>query len=63
MRRMKHGRRIVTSADAKRFKRLPPRVNVRNTVASHPVSPARDPYGGRDTDRDFTIRYGDSFDG
>lgn len=50
------------SVDPQRFKRLPEYVAVRNTIASHPVSPARDPYGGRDTERDFLIRYGDPFD-
>jgi hypothetical protein len=49
-------------ADPTRFKRLPDRVNLRDTRTSHPASPARDPEGGRDTDRDFIIRYGDPFD-
>lgn len=48
--------------DAERFKHLPAHVNVRDTIASHPVTTARDPYGGRDTERDFIIRYGDPFD-
>jgi hypothetical protein len=41
------------------FKRLPRRVHPRDTATSHETRPARDPRGGRDTDRDFIIRYGD----
>ncbi|HZC52098.1 MAG TPA: hypothetical protein VE441_06335 [Mycobacterium sp.] len=48
--------------DARRFKRLPEQVDLRKTRTSHPASPPRDPEGGRDTDRDFIIRYGDPFD-
>jgi hypothetical protein len=48
--------------DPKRFKRLPARVNVRDLRTSQAVTPARDPEGGRDTDRDFITRYGDPFD-
>jgi hypothetical protein len=47
--------------DPRRFKRLPQRVKPADMVASQPVSPARDPYGGRDTERDFVIRFGDPF--
>lgn len=48
--------------DPKRFKRLPARVNTRDTRTSHPTTHPRDPEGGRDTDRDFIVRYGDPFD-
>ena len=48
--------------DAQRFKRLPKRVNPRDFRTSQQTNPARDPEGGRDTDRDFIIRYGDPFD-
>lgn len=49
-------------SDPHRFKRLPEHVDIRRTRASQPASPARDPEGGRDTDREFIIRYGDPFD-
>lgn len=48
--------------DQRRFKRLPPRVDPRDLRTSQPVSPPRDAEGGRDTDRDFVIRYGDPFE-
>jgi hypothetical protein len=54
--------RAVQPSDLVRFKRLPAHVNVRETIATHSVTLARDPYGGRDTERDFVIRYGDPFD-
>jgi hypothetical protein len=41
------------------FKRLPRGIHPRDTGTSHETRPARDPRGGRDTDRDFIIRYGD----
>jgi hypothetical protein len=46
--------------DPGRFKRLPARA--RGTTTGQQVTPARDPYGGRDTDRDFLTRYGDPFE-
>jgi len=55
-------RPTAKAGDPARFKRLPAHVNVRDTIAIHPVTPARDPYGSRDTERDFVIRYGDPFD-
>jgi hypothetical protein len=61
-RKTKKTRPTPKPLDAARFQRLPAHVNVRDTIATHPVSPARDPYGGRDTERDFVIRYGDPFD-
>ncbi|HEY7009725.1 MAG TPA: hypothetical protein VH395_12335 [Jatrophihabitantaceae bacterium] len=51
----------ATATDAggsKRFKRLPERIKLEDTVESHATEVARDPEGGRDTDRDFMIRYG-----
>jgi hypothetical protein len=45
-----------------RFKRLPGRPDPRSVRTSQQVRPARDPEGGRDTDRDFITRYGDPFD-
>ncbi len=63
-RRTKGARRTAQlSHDQKRFKRLPARVNRRDLRTSQPATPPRDPDGGRDTDRDFVIRYGDPFDG
>ena len=43
--------------DPERFKRLPERVKLEDTVESQETDAARDPEGGRDTDRDFMIRY------
>jgi hypothetical protein len=48
--------------DSARFKQLPGHVNLRDTRASQPATPARDTDGSRDTERDFIIRYGDPFD-
>ena len=47
-------------ADPQRFKRLPERIKLEDTVESQPTEFARDPEGGRDTDRDFMIRYSGS---
>jgi hypothetical protein len=44
-------------AGSQRFKRLPERVKLEDTVESQDTDTARDPEGGRDTDRDFMIRY------
>ncbi|MCW2542090.1 MAG: hypothetical protein JWN95_3815 [Frankiales bacterium] len=41
-----------------RFKKLPERVRLEDTVESQDTRTVEDPEGGRDTDRDFTIRYG-----
>jgi len=43
--------------DSQRFKRLPERVKLEDTIESKDTNVARDPEGGRDTDRDFLIRY------
>jgi hypothetical protein len=45
------------ASDSQRFKKLPERIRVEDTVESHDTNVARDPEGGRDTDRDFMIRY------
>jgi hypothetical protein len=44
-------------SQSQRFKRLPERVKLEDTVESRKTKAARDPEGGRDTDRDFMIRY------
>ena len=44
-------------SDPDRFKRLPERIKLEDTVESQQTDAARDPEGGRDTDRDFMIRY------
>ena len=41
-----------------RFSKLPRRVRLEDTVTSLDTEPVPDPDGGRDTDRDFLIRYG-----
>jgi hypothetical protein len=40
----------------KNFTLLPPPVRIEDTITSQETEPARDPVGGRATDRDFTIR-------
>jgi hypothetical protein len=40
-----------------KYKHLPPPVRLEDTVTSHETEPARDPEGGRDTDRDFMLRH------
>jgi hypothetical protein len=41
----------------KRFEVLPKLVKLEDTIASHEVRDALDPEAGRDTDRDFLLRY------
>ncbi len=49
---------IAESApDSQRFKRLPERVKGEDMVEGKDTNVARDPEGGRDTDRDFMIRF------
>jgi hypothetical protein len=48
---------IAPEPDSQRFKRLPERVRLEDTVEIKDTNVARDPEGGRDTDRDFMIRY------
>jgi len=45
-------------ADEKRFARLPVPIRLQDTVAETDTRAVPDPEGGRDTDRDFLIRYG-----
>ncbi|MCW2789768.1 MAG: hypothetical protein JWQ91_2384 [Aeromicrobium sp.] len=42
----------------KHFATLPTRVRLEDTITSQETEPAPDPEGGRDTERDFLIRYG-----
>jgi hypothetical protein len=44
-------------APTKHFKALPKPVRLEDTIASHEVRDAPDPEAGRDTDRDFLLRY------
>lgn len=44
--------------EAGRFSRLPRPVRLEDTVTSLDTEPVPDPEGGRDTDRDFMVRYG-----
>jgi hypothetical protein len=44
--------------EAERFRRLPEPVRLEDTVAEVDVRPVPDPEAGRNTDRDFLIRYG-----
>ena len=39
-----------------RFRRLPPRIRLEDTVAVQEVSPPADPTMGRDPERDFMLR-------
>ena len=41
-----------------RFTKLPEAVRLEDTITSQEVEPVPDPEGGRDTDRDFLVRYG-----
>lgn len=44
-------------AGSQRFKRLPERIRLEDTVEEKDTRLSRDPEDGRDTDRDFMIRY------
>jgi hypothetical protein len=46
-----------SESGSQRFKRLPDHVKLEDTVESQDTHVPRDPEGGRDTDRDFMIRY------
>jgi hypothetical protein len=46
--------------DPNRFKHLPKRVSPEDMVETTDTHVARDPESGRDTDRDFMIRYSGS---
>jgi hypothetical protein len=41
-----------------KYRTLPERVEPEDYVESQPASPAKDPEMGRDTKRDFMLRYG-----
>lgn len=44
--------------ESKRFDRLPEPIRLEDTVEETDTRPVPDPEAGRDTDRDFLIRYG-----
>lgn len=44
--------------DPDRFSTLPRRIAVEDMITTSDADPVPDPEGGRDTDRDFLIRYG-----
>lgn len=44
--------------DKNRFKQLPKPIPLEDTVATSDTEPVPDPEGGRDTERDFLVRYG-----
>ena len=46
------------TSDSDRFKQLPKPVRLEDTVTTSDTDPVPDPDGGRDTERDFLIRYG-----
>ncbi len=48
----------MTPRDPDRFRTLPAHVRLEDTITSQDIEPVPDPEGGRDTDRDFLIRYG-----
>jgi hypothetical protein len=45
-------------ADVRDFRHLPEPVDLDDTIATHETDPPPDPEGGRDTERDFMLRYG-----
>ncbi|MCW2752344.1 MAG: hypothetical protein JWR83_3454 [Aeromicrobium sp.] len=45
-------------SDPDRFRRLPARIRLEDTITTCDVDPVPDPEAGRNTDRDFLIRYG-----
>jgi hypothetical protein len=51
------GTPVRPEEDASRFKHLPKRIPADDMVETTETHVARDPEGGRDTDRDFMIRY------
>jgi hypothetical protein len=49
---------VATNPDpTKRFTVLPSPIEIEDTLASQEVRDAPDPEAGRDTDRDFLLRY------
>jgi hypothetical protein len=51
------GAAVRAGHDASRFTHLPKRIPAEDMVETTDTHVARDPEGGRDTDRDFMIRY------
>jgi hypothetical protein len=47
----------AAESGSQRFKHLPDHVKLEDTVESQDTHVPQDPEGGRDTDRDFMIRY------
>jgi len=45
-------------ASPARFRKLPERIPVEDTIATQDTEPPPDPTMGRDTDRDFLVRNG-----
>jgi hypothetical protein len=56
------GRSAADQPRSGRFTHLPERIDPKDTVTSKRVDPPRDPEGGRDTERDFLLRYGSGGD-
>jgi hypothetical protein len=44
-------------AAAERYRRLPEPIAIEDTIPTKEVDPAPDPEAGRDTERDFMLRY------
>ncbi len=44
--------------ETRRFSRLPDQIRLEDTVEETDTRPVPDPENGRNTDRDFLIRYG-----
>jgi hypothetical protein len=49
---------MVAEPQSNRFRKLPARIRLEDTVTTCDVEPVPDPERGHDTDRDFLIRYG-----
>jgi hypothetical protein len=49
--------RQAESSPATDYSRLPDPIETDETIASHEPTPAPDPDGGRDPERDFMLRY------
>jgi hypothetical protein len=48
----------MDSRENDRFRQLPPPIHVEDTIASVDTRAVPDPEAGKDTDREFLIRYG-----
>jgi len=53
----KDGDVVETAGSAGRYDRLPAPVRLEDTISTKEASPVPDPAGGRDTERDFMLRY------